>query len=1102
MEPTPSALPEARDASVWRANWFADRSIAFKLATIVFIHVAIIGALLAAVAGAFAISNGVRAYVHGEGVWSKGQKDAIYYLMRYARSHDPQHYSRYLEAIAIPLGDHEARLELQKSEFDRNKAHAGFVAGGNAVEDVPHMIFLFRHFHDVSYMAQAIEIWGKADQQIEALVRSGEALHATIRAGALTPAEEARFLSEIEHINAAVTPLEREFSSTLGHAARWLRQLLLQVLFLLATVLLGGGLLISSRISRGLRDRLQAIREGALRVSDGDLTHSIAVTSKDEVGALASDFNGMVESRRTAEDNLNRALSLLAATLESTADGLLVVDRDGHIVRFNKRFVDLWQLPAEIVASRDDQQAIAAVLPQLADPDAFVRKIRDVYADPRGESIDMVELKDGRVYERFSRPQQVAGEYVGRVWSFRDVTQRLQAEENLKRARDEALGASRAKSEFLANMSHEIRTPMNGVIGMTAALLDTTLSSAQKEIAETIRVSAESLLTIINDILDLSKIEAGAMRTESVEISISHVVERAVGSLAEQAQGKGLELISVVDPAIGGHLRGDPGRIQQVLMNLVSNALKFTERGEVLVRAAIDSLAAEKTVVRFSVHDTGIGISREVQERLFRPFSQADSSTTRRFGGTGLGLVISKQLVELMGGQIGVESTPGAGSKFWFTIPFERARAGAEAPDVDGRSLPHIEGQRALVVDDSQASRKSLVEQMQAWGMFVEEAGSGADALRQLEAAASSGRPFSLALVDQSMPNMDGLQLAREIRARPRLAGLHLVLLRSLSAADDVEALQSAGVRAQLTKPVRQSVLYNTLLASTGTKPEAARKTSDNAAPIADVRMSRQWRILVAEDSPINQKVARHHLQRLGQRADFAANGIEALEALRKQPYDIVLMDCQMPEMDGYEATAEIRKFEGARRHAWIIAMTAHAMAGDRERCLASGMDDYVAKPISIPLLRDALERFERRDASLSTSGLDAALEASGSRSVAVAPPINVARLSEWANNEPQFIRELADLFVEQTTQQLMLLRQALTDGAVDTVGQIAHRCKGSSSTCGADTLAKLFREMEFAAHEGHIDNGMERLRDIDREFARACDFLKTMRPSALAATA
>ncbi|HZP11729.1 MAG TPA: response regulator [Nevskiaceae bacterium] len=1081
-----------------QARGFRDRSIAFKLSTIVVVYVAIIVALLAALAMSLSISNGVRAYVAGEGLWSKGQKDALYYLMRYARSHEVDHYEHYRRAIAVPLGDHVARLELQKPDFNPAIAAQGFVAGGNAPADVTSMISLFRNFHDLRYMAQAIQIWQLADAQIDALVKCADELHAAISAGTLTPAEESRLLAEIEHINSAVTPLEQRFSATLGEGARWIRSLMLESIFLLAAVLLAGGLLISARIAHGLRSRLQAIHDGAERVIQGNLSQPIAVTSRDEVGQLATVFNDMIGTRRHAEESLNRALSLLGATLESTDDGILVVDREGRIVRFNRRFVELWKLPDDVVASGDDGRALATVLPQLEDPEGFLHKVRELYADPSAESSDMLQLKDGKVFERYSRPQQVDGEYVGRVWSFRDVTLRKQAEEDLKRARDQALQASRAKSEFLANMSHEIRTPMNGVIGMTGALLDTPLSSAQKEIAETIRLSAESLLTIINDILDLSKIEAGAMRTEVVDLAVSRVVERAVSALAERAHHKGLELISAVDPAIAPMLRGDPGRVQQVLMNLVSNAVKFTERGEVLVRAAIVRETDSTLVVRFSVRDTGIGISKEEQDRLFRPFSQADSSTTRRFGGTGLGLVISKQLVELMGGEMGVDSKPGAGSTFWFTVPLQRQGAG----DTTGEavSLPHIEGLRALVVDDSQSSRRSLAEQMQSWGLAVDEADSGAVALKRLESAASSGRPYSLALIDQQMPGMDGMQLAREIRARPRLAGVHLVLLRTLGAAEDPEGLQAAGVRTALSKPVRQSMLYNTLLATAGTRPESARKTSDEVAPVADTALSRQWRILVAEDSPINQKVAKHYLQRLGQKADFAANGIEALEALRRQPYDIVLMDCQMPEMDGYEATGEIRRFEGARRHAWIIAMTAHAMAGDREKCLAAGMDDYVPKPISGSALRDALERFERRDASNSMAGLDEALSATGIADKIVAAPINVQRFSEWANNEPQFIRELADLFVDQTTQQLSLLHKAVDEGAPASVEQIAHRCKGSSATCGAETLARMFKELEFAAHDGHLENAGERMRNIDREFARARDFLKTMRPSALPA--
>ena len=834
------------------------------------------------------------------------------------------------------------------------------------------------------------------------------------------------------------------------------------VFFLLITIVLG---VFTQRIISSIK----ALSRMTGEVAKGnlDLEMKAPSLSKDEIGELWGSFQTMTEGLKQTTVSKDYVDNVL----KSMVDPLIVVNRDGTVQTWNHATLDLLGYEEEELTGRPIEQIL---LEEGAESSENPEEILLTKSGDRiPVSVSTSEMKKG-------------GRAEGFVGVAQNITDRKRAEEALRQAKESAENASRAKSQFLANMSHEIRTPMNGVMGMLDLLSETDLTKRQSHFAETARRSSEDLLRIINDILDLSKIEAGKLELERSDFDLRDAVEETVVLFAERAHRRGLEIACHLEEEVPVSVCGDRLRLTQILSNLVANAVKFTEQGEVVAR--VRSLQEEEGEVflRFEVTDTGVGIEPEEQERIFEIFSQVDGSSTRRFGGTGLGLAISRQLVEMMDGQIGVESRPGEGSTFWFTARLERGSASNRPLKPSGHDLGNL---RVLIVDDNKTNREILDQQMISWGMRNDSVGSGPEALECLRCAAGEGDPYDLVVLDYHMPGMDGLEVARTMEQDPILRNSPRVILTSVDQSVGEEERREAGLSAWLTKPVRASQLYNCLVTvMEGLAP---------AAPKADALLQAQDKfdasVLLAEDNPVNQEVALSMLETLGCRVEIASNGREALEAVSRTGFDLILMDCQMPEMDGYQATEAIRESERTpgeeKERIPIVALTAHAMEGDRDRCLAAGMDDYLAKPFSQGQLNEILGRWLNREPA--TRGV-AADKGNRLRRPRRTLKLHLPRSPKALDTiqalqrqgKPDLLARVINIYLEDSLRLLEALRQALSQGNGDGLKLQAHSLKSSSANVGALRLAELCKELEATGEGKSMDGIHQRIARIEEEYA------------------
>ncbi|MBW2737701.1 MAG: response regulator [Deltaproteobacteria bacterium] len=808
------------------------------------------------------------------------------------------------------------------------------------------------------------------------------------------------------------------------------------------------GSLASIAISRTITGPIVKLHRRTEEIIKGNLDHRVSTSAKNEIGQLSRAFDEMTANLKKSRKELKD----YSRNLEE-----LVKKRTAELDR-------------KVVDSEQQKLAIMNIAVDIED----ANKTKELEIAERKAAQEELSRANKKLQDAINRSNQLAVE---------------------------AKAANTAKSEFLANMSHEIRTPMNGVIGMTDLLLDTKLTSEQLEYAKTIKKSGDSLLTIINDILDFSKIEAGKFELETLDFDLRMTLENMTDVLAIGAHEKGLEITCLIEPDVPALLQGDPGRLRQIITNLIGNAIKFTAQGEVAMHVTLDNEDNNIVMIRFAVKDTGCGIPADKLDILFDAFTQADSSTTRKFGGTGLGLTISKQLCKMMGGQIGVESKEGKGTTFWFTACLNKQPhfREMEITTLDNVSL---KGLRILAVDDNETNRRVVAGMLSSWKCRHEEVENSATALDRLRIAAASGDPFRIAILDMLMPEMDGETLGRMIKDDPALRDTVLVMMTSIGARGDAGRFEKAGFAVYLTKPVKQLQLFKCLMTAIGRKPSNQTLPDRIITRHTVAEESKQkTRILLAEDNIINQKVASKVLEKLGYRADVVANGLEALKALETLPYDMVLMDVQMPEMDGLEATKEIRKreeltaqkkdagFSGKpsalnfqhsvrSKHIPIIAMTAHAMEGDKKMCLKVGMDDYLTKPIQPVKFGETIARWIPDNAA---DGQDR----TGDKLSEEASVFDRTALLNRVGGDKDFCQEIIGMFLNDVPEQIESLENAISKKDSAIVDRQAHTLKGASGNVGAISLQDAAMHLEMAGKNRDLSRAAKMLNTIKKEFEK-----------------
>jgi PAS domain S-box-containing protein len=807
---------------------------------------------------------------------------------------------------------------------------------------------------------------------------------------------------------------------------------------------------------------------------------------------------------KKAAETANRGRDIV---FDTALDSIVTIDSRGVITGWNMRSETMFRWDrTEIVGMRIDQTIINAT-----HWDAHRREIETFIKTGEGPLLNSVAeivalRRDGREFpvEVAITPAWSGGECTFAAF-IRDITARKQTEADLRQAKEAAEMASRAKSEFLAKMSHEIRTPLNGVIGMSGLLLDTALDQKQRHFADLIKTSGTSLLELINDLLDFSKIEARKLEIESIDFDLYAAVEEVTEIMSIKASQKGLDLACVTMPEVPRQVTGDAQRVKQILINLVSNALKFTKSGSITMRLTLDEQSQQNVTVRFSITDTGIGIPADRMDRLFKSFSQVDTSTTRTYGGTGLGLAISKQLAELMGGGIGVESTAGRGSTFWFTV---RLGAGSQTGEPVPTAALDSRGLRVLVAHNDPAMREILRSQLCSWKLEAATTSTGDEAIKMLLDEANKPHPYDIAILDDELQDINTLELGRLIKARSKIAGTALVILLPVNSNLEPLKLRAAGFSGHLIKPVRQSRLYDSIVDAMNSMVQR-KDTAERMNPIAGnspnhTGAARHARIIVAEDNRVNQIVTSEVLAKHGYLCDIVENGSKAVAAVSGGGYDLVLMDCSMPGMDGFEATRQIRLAEKAGpinppRHIPIIALTANAIKGDREQCIEAGMDDYVSKPIDPDQLIEAIARLLAKSnaASPKEPVIEAATIMTATPSTITCdetPPLEIDALLDHCMGNAETISLILNEFEHQAVEDLAAIQRSIASGDCKETARVAHALKGAAAIMAANTLSGIAFKMEKVGRAGMLTETDQLLADLKDEVRRCIDYLPKAR--------